>query len=113
MNTERPDSAAGNLLEGRVAIIVDGTPFVLIAPTFFSYFQSAEDYYQRFDIALAIRVLRYLAFFISLLGPSIYIAAISFHQEMIPDCSSDQLGRAKRWSSFPHLRGGGYDGSDV
>ncbi len=76
---------AGNLLEGRVAIFVDGTPFVLVAPTtFFVFFQSVEDYYQRYDIGLAIRLLRYLSFFISLLGPSIYIAAITFHQEMIP-----------------------------
>ena len=102
LNTERPDSVAGNLLEGRVAIIVDGTPFVLIAPTtFFSYFQSAEDYYQRFDIALAIRVLRYLAFFISLLGPSIYIAAISFHQEMIPTALLISLAAQRDGVPFP------------
>ena len=102
LNTERPDSAAGNLLEGRVAIIVDGTPFVLIAPTtFFSYFQSAEDYYQRFDIALAIRILRYLAFFISLLGPSIYIAAITFHQEMIPTALLISLAAQRDGVPFP------------
>lgn len=84
-NTERPDSVAGNLLEGRISILVDGTPFVLILPsTFFMYFQSVEDYYQRFDIGIAIRLLRYVSLFISLLGPSIYIAAITFHQEMIP-----------------------------
>ena len=102
LNTERPDSVAGNLLEGRVAIIVDGTPFVLIAPTtFFSYFQSVEDYYQRFDIALAIRVLRYLAFFISLLGPSIYIAAITFHQEMIPTALLISLAAQRDGVPFP------------
>jgi spore germination protein KA len=73
------------LLEGRIAVLVTGTPFVLILPTtFFMYFQSVEDYYQRSDIAIAVRLLRYLTFFISLLGPSIYIAAITFHQEMIP-----------------------------
>jgi spore germination protein KA len=84
-DTERPDTVAGNLLEGRIAVFVDGTPFVLIAPaTFFMFFQSAEDYYQRYDIGMAIRLLRYVAFFISLLGPSVYIAAITFHQEMIP-----------------------------
>jgi spore germination protein KA len=84
-NTERPDSVAGNLLEGRIAIFVDGTPFVLIAPvTFFMYFQSAEDYYQRFEIATAIRLLRFGALLISLFVPSIFIASITFHQEMIP-----------------------------
>ncbi|WP_240688908.1 spore germination protein [Ammoniphilus sp. YIM 78166] len=84
-NTERPDTVSAQLLEGRIAILVDGTPFALIAPTtFFMYFQSSEDYYERFDISTAVRLLRYLAFLLSLLGPSIYIAAITFHQEMIP-----------------------------
>jgi spore germination protein KA len=103
-NTERPDSVAGNLLEGRVAIFVDGTPFVLVAPTtFFLYFQSVEDYYQRFDIGLAIRLLRYLAFFISLLGPSIYIAAITFHQEMIPTALLISLAAQRDGVPFPAL----------
>ncbi|GIQ68750.1 spore germination protein [Xylanibacillus composti] len=84
-NTERPDTVAGNLLEGRIAIFVDGTPFVLIAPTtFFMHFQSSEDYYQRFPVTSFIRLLRYGAFLIALFGPSVYIAAITFHQEMIP-----------------------------
>ncbi|MEW9669344.1 spore germination protein [Ammoniphilus sp. 3BR4] len=84
-NTERPDVVAGNLVEGRIAILVAGTPFVLIVPTVFAqFFQSAEDYYQRFDISIVVRVLRYLSFIVALIGPSIYIAAITFHQEMIP-----------------------------
>ncbi len=59
-HTERPDVVAGNLLEGRFAIIVDGTPFVLIAPALFvQFFQSVEDYYSRFDIATSIRILRF------------------------------------------------------
>lgn len=85
MSTERPDSVAANLLEGRIAIFVDGNPFVLVAPVTFSmFFQSAEDYYQRFETASAIRLLRYAALFISLFVPSIYISVITFHQEMIP-----------------------------
>lgn len=84
-HTERPDTVAGNLLEGRVAILVDGTPFVLLAPAIFiQFFQSVEDYYARFDIATALRFLRILIFFISLIAPSVYIAATTFHQEMIP-----------------------------
>lgn len=102
LNTERPDSVAGNLLEGRVAIFIDGTPFVLVAPTtFFLFFQSVEDYYQRFDIGFAIRLLRYLAFFISLLGPSIYIAAITFHQEMIPTALLISLAAQRDGVPFP------------
>lgn len=66
-NTERPDVIAAGLLEGRCAIIVDGTPFVLMLPALmFDFLQSSEDYYQRADIASAIRLLRVLSFFIAL-----------------------------------------------
>ncbi|QOR85701.1 spore germination protein [Geobacillus stearothermophilus] len=84
-HTERPDVVAANLLEGRIAIFIDGTPFILIVPALFiQFFQAVEDYYARFDIATALRFLRVLIFFLSLVAPSIYIAAVTFHQEMIP-----------------------------
>jgi spore germination protein KA len=101
-NTERPDSVAANLLEGRIAIFVDGTPFVLIAPTtFFMFFQSSEDYYQRYDIATAVRLLRFLAFFIALFGPSVFVAAITFHQEMIPTPLLISLSAQREGVPFP------------
>ncbi|MDR6884745.1 spore germination protein KA [Bacillus sp. 3255] len=85
INSERPDTIAAGLLEGRVAILVDGTPFVLMVPALFvQYFQSAEDYYHRWDISTLIRLIRYLCFFIALSGPSLYVAITTFHQEMIP-----------------------------
>lgn len=84
-NTERPDTVTAGLLEGEVAIIVDGSPFVLLAPvTFFNFFDSSEDYYQRFYIATFWRILRYGSFFVSLLLPALYIAVTTYHQEMIP-----------------------------
>ncbi|WP_047758606.1 spore germination protein, partial [Geobacillus sp. ZGt-1] len=84
-HTERPDVVAANLLEGRIAILIQGTPFILIVPALFiQFFQAVEDYYARFDIATALRFLRVLIFFLSLVAPSIYIAATTFHQEMIP-----------------------------
>lgn len=84
-NTERPDAVAAGLLEGRIAILVDGTPFVLLVPVIFGQFlQAAEDYYQRWDIANLLRLLRYIALAISLLAPSLYIAVTTFHQEMLP-----------------------------
>ncbi|WP_081666980.1 spore germination protein [Paenibacillus pinihumi] len=84
-NTERPDVAAAGLLEGRVVILVDGTPFVLLAPALFTHFiQTAEDYYQRADISSLLRLLRYISLFIATLAPAAYIAATTFHQEMIP-----------------------------
>lgn len=101
-NTERPDVIAAGLLEGRVAIFVDGTPFVLLAPALFTqFFQSAEDYYQRWDIATLLRMLRVLAFFVSLLGPSLYIALINFHQEMLPTTLLIDLAAQREGVPFP------------
>lgn len=101
-NTERPDSVAGNLLEGRIAIFVEGTPFVLIAPaTFFMFFHTVEDYYQRYDISTLIRLLRFLCLLISLLGPAIFVAALNFHQEMIPTPLLINLASQREGVPFP------------
>ncbi len=101
-NSERPDVIAANLLEGRVAILVDGTPFVLLVPTTFNmFFQSAEDYYQRFDVGSLIRVLRYISFVIGLLLPSFYVAIINFHQEMIPTSWLLKLAVQREGVPFP------------
>ncbi|CAM3684494.1 spore germination protein [Marinicrinis lubricantis] len=100
--TERPDVASANILEGRVAIITQGTPFVLIAPTLFiQFFHAAEDYYQRFDIASLIRLLRFLCFFIALLAPSLYIAITTFHQEMLPTQLLISLSAQREGTPFP------------
>lgn len=99
-NTERPDVVAAALLEGRIAILVDGTPFVLIVPTLFiQLFHTPEDYYQSFDISSLTRLLRLVSFFIALLAPSIYIAIITFHHEFIP--SSLLLNLAAQRSRIP------------
>ncbi|MCU6796619.1 spore germination protein [Paenibacillus sp. WQ 127069] len=83
--SERPDTVTASLLEGRVAIMVDGSPIVLLAPTtLFMLMQSAEDYYQRYIAATWIRWIRYIFLMASLLLPSIYIAVTTFHPEMIP-----------------------------
>ncbi|MEC0246811.1 spore germination protein [Paenibacillus chitinolyticus] len=84
--TERPDVVAAALLEGRIAIIVEGTPIVVMAPTtLFMMMQSAEDYYQRFWAGSWIRWIRYVFLFVSLLLPSFYIAVTTFHPETIPE----------------------------
>lgn len=85
LRTERPDKAAAALLEGRVVIITQGTPFVLIAPATFTHFlMASEDYYQRFSTGSFLRLLRVVALFISLTLPSFYVAITTFHQEMLP-----------------------------
>ncbi|WP_235885468.1 spore germination protein [Paenibacillus cymbidii] len=101
-NSERPDVIAAELLEGKIAIVVDGTPFVLVAPALFiSFFHSAEDYYQRADISTLIRILRVIGIFIALLGPSLYIAITTFHQEMLPTQLLISLAAQREGVPFP------------
>lgn len=85
LRTERPDKAAAALLEGRVAILMAGTPFVLLVPvTFTTFLTAAEDYYERYFIGTFLRLLRLVGFFIALAMPSLYVAITTFHQEMLP-----------------------------
>jgi spore germination protein KA len=101
-NSERPDVIAAELLEGKIAILVDGTPFVLIVPALFiSFFHSSEDYFQRADISSFIRVLRVIGFLIALLGPSLYIAITTFHQEMLPTQLLIGLASQREGVPFP------------
>jgi Bacillus/Clostridium GerA spore germination protein. len=103
-NTERPDTASAALLEGQVVIMVSGTPFALIAPvTFVKFFQSSEDYYQRYDIATFLRIIRMASFFISMLLPSLYIAITTFHQEMLPTSLLISLAAQREGIPFPAL----------
>ncbi len=84
-NSEKPDTTAAKILEGRAAILVDGTPFVLTMPMLFiEGFQSAEDYYSRPFYASVIRILRFIAFYVSVLAPASYVILSTFHQELIP-----------------------------
>lgn len=83
--TERPDVVAAKLLEGRVAIFIDGTPVVLTLPyLFIENFQSNEDYYLSFYFTTFSRFLRILGFFLTVLLPGIYIAVVAFHHEVLP-----------------------------
>ncbi|WP_438494414.1 spore germination protein [Paenibacillus sp. IHBB 3054] len=103
-NTERPDALAGGILEGQVGIMIDGTPFALLAPsTFFNFFQSSEDYYQRYDISSFLRLIRYSAFFVSMLLPALYIAVTTFHQEMLPTTLLISLAAQREGVPFPAL----------
>lgn len=104
MNSERPDTVATSMLDGQVAILVDGTPFALIGPaTFFHFFRSAEDNYQRFDISSFLRMLRYVAFLASMLLPSLFIAITTFHQEMLPTPLLISLAAQREGIPFPAL----------
>ncbi|WP_342555931.1 spore germination protein [Paenibacillus sp. FSL R7-0652] len=102
--TERPDVVASNLMEGRFAILVDGTPFTLVAPvTLVSMLQSPEDYYQYVFMSVFLRWLRYVFYVLSLLLPSAYVAITTYHQEMIPTVLLLSIARAREEIPFPAL----------
>ncbi|MFF2909491.1 spore germination protein [Paenibacillus sp. NPDC057934] len=101
-NSERPDTIVAGILEGKVAIIIDGTPFVLLVPALFVHFlQTPEDYYQRSDISTLIRMIRFMSFLIVLLAPSFYIAITTFHQEMLPTNLLLNLAAQREGVPFP------------
>ncbi|GGI43972.1 spore germination protein KA [Paenibacillus marchantiophytorum] len=101
-NSERPDVIAMELMQGKIAILVDGTPFVLIAPALFETFlKASEDYYHRVDISTLIRMLRYAGFLIALLAPSLYVAITTYHQEMIPTSLLISLSAQREGTPFP------------
>ena len=84
-STERPDIVAARLLEGRIAVVCDGSPMVLTLPYLFAEnFQADEDYYQNFLTASIGRILRYICFFLSISVPAIYIALTVFHRRLLP-----------------------------
>ena len=85
LTTERPDRAANSLLDGKVVIIINGTPFVLIVPcTFFDLLESVEDHNINYKFANLLKIIRLLACFITVLLPGLYIAITLFHEELIP-----------------------------
>lgn len=102
--TERPDTVTGLLLEGKVTILIDGTPMTLSAPhTFWEGFQTAEDYYNKYIFSTAIRWLRYLFAMIAMLLPSFYVAVTNFHQEMIPTGLALSIAAARQTAPFPTM----------
>lgn len=83
--TERPDTLCGKLMEGRIGIIVDGTPSVLVIPHLFvENFQSVDDYSNRPYFAAITRVLKYIAYLTAVFFPGLYLALIIYHPEYFP-----------------------------
>lgn len=84
--TERPDTLCGKVAEGRIGVLVDGTPFTLIVPYLFTeHFQSMDDYTQHPVYASFIRLIKYVSFLISLLLPGLYVAIGTHHADMLPN----------------------------
>lgn len=103
-NTERPDRVASSLMEGRIALIIDGTPIALIVPvTFAMLMTSSEDYYERWLPSSLIRLLRYGAAFIALFLPALYIALISYNHGLIPTKLVLSIAAGREGVPFPSL----------
>jgi len=103
-STERPDKVTAAIFEGRVAIFVDNTPFVLIVPTYFwQFFQASDDYYSSYWVGSFFRLVRYIGFLISLTLPSFYVMLATFHQEMIPTALALTIAAGREAVPFPVL----------
>ncbi len=94
--TERPDVMCAKLLEGRVGVLIDGTPFAIVLPCLFAEnFQTLDDYNFRPFYAVFLRYIRYIAFFLGVFFPGIYVAAALFHPGMISAPLMMNLARAE------------------
>jgi spore germination protein len=101
-STERPDVVAAALYEGRIAILVDNSPFALIVPVIMAaMFQSPDDYYQRWIYSTVIRLIRFVSIFISLILPSLYVAFTSFHPAILPTKLAYFIATSREGVPFP------------
>ncbi len=102
ISTERPDLTCTSLLDGKIVILVENTPYVLIIPGLFvDFIHSPEDNYQKPSNASFNRILRILCFFITMLTPAIYIALMTFNPEIIPDQLLISLAIQREGVPFP------------
>lgn len=104
MITERPDRIAGNLMEGRVAIVVDGSPMVSIVPaTMVQFYQSSEDYYERTLFGTAVRIVRLASFVVAVSLTGIYVALVDYHQHLIPSAIVLSIAKNRAGVPFPTI----------
>lgn len=102
--TEKPDKAVAKILEGRVVILQDNTPFVVTAPHFFvEYFGVGEDYYLNKYTQNYFRIVRWVAFFIALLLPGLYISLIAYHFKLIPYLFVFRMAITRAGVPFPAI----------
>jgi len=104
MTTERPDGVASKLVGGRVAVIVDGSPSVIVCPTaFFDFFSSPDDYYNRWLIGTALRLLRVFGFIVTIGFTAFYVSVTTYHYELIPHTMLLNLVESRSKVPFPPL----------
>lgn len=104
LDTERPDRISAILAEGKVAILVDGSPHALIGPTtLVEFFSSFEDYYLNWILSSFFRLIRLFAVVFSILVTPIYVATLSYHYELIPQDLMSTLVASRRAIPFPPI----------
>lgn len=102
--TERPDRAAMAILEGRIVLLSDNSPMGLILPTNYNnFFQTADDYFMRWEIASFLRLLRYITAILSMALPGFYLAITNFHTQLLPTDMILSFAAAREGVPFPAL----------
>lgn len=102
--TQRPDRAAMALLEGRIVILSDNSPISLILPTDINLFiRTTDDYYNRFEAASFARIIRYVAMFLSLALPGLYLAVTNFHTQILPTSLMLAFWENRQGVPFPEV----------
>lgn len=102
--TERPDKVMAALMDGKIAIMVDGTPFVILAPTTLGDFmQAGDDYYENWIVGSLLRMTRYFAAFFAMVTPALYVAVTTFHPGLIPTPLTLTIAAARMGVPFPAL----------
>lgn len=102
VTTEKPDTVCGELLEGKIALLVENTPFALITPaTLVNFLHASTDYYEKASNITFSRILRTLAFFITIITPALYIALTTFNHELIPDEFLISIAMQRQGVPFP------------
>lgn len=100
--TTRPDKVAAGIVEGRVAIVFDNSPEVILAPCNFNMLlQTADDYYNRWAVGTFARILRYIATFLAISLPGLYIAITVYHSEMLPTRLLYAIASSRSMVTFP------------
>ena len=90
------------ILEGRIVLLSDNSPVALILPaTYNTFIQTSDDYYSRWEIASFTRMLRYLASFLAMAFPGLYLAMTNFHTQIVPTDLLLSLAAARQGVPFP------------
>ncbi|WP_240339705.1 spore germination protein [Halobacillus ihumii] len=104
LDTERPDRVVGTLVEGKVGIVVDGSPHALTVPTTITeFFSSSDDYFLPWHLATAFRLIRLFAIFFSVLSTPLYVAILTYHHEMIPQELLATISSSRADIPFPPI----------